>query len=159
MKTRNIAFTGAIVVALVCSLALPAFAGIGININIGGAVQSAPAPSKGGPPPWAPAHGKRAKHSYKYYPDAQCYFDPVRATWFFLEASEWVVRATLPDRLRIGLGGPVILGMDVDRPYLHHKEVRGRHPGKGSGKHKGKSGGGKGKSGKGKGGKGKGKRK
>lgn len=37
---------------------------------------------EGGPPPWAPAHGYRAKHSYHYYPSAEVYFDTGRGSTF-----------------------------------------------------------------------------
>jgi len=30
---------------------------------------------KKGPPPWAPAHGHRAKYRYQYYPSTSVYFD------------------------------------------------------------------------------------
>ena len=41
--------------------------------------------TKGGPPPHAPAHGYRAKHTYRYYPDASVYFDISRKIYFYLE--------------------------------------------------------------------------
>ena len=30
---------------------------------------------KGGPPPHAPAHGYRAKYTYRYYPSCSVYYD------------------------------------------------------------------------------------
>ena len=44
---------------------------------------------KGGPPSWAPAHGARAKHRYRYFPVHRIYFDIDRKLYFFLEGSIW----------------------------------------------------------------------
>ncbi len=41
--------------------------------------------NRGGPPPWAPAHGYRAKHRYRYYPSAEIYFDLGRGIYFYYE--------------------------------------------------------------------------
>ena len=80
-----------------------------------------------GPPPWAPAHGHRAKHQYRYYSADQVYFDPGRGLWFWLEAGDWRVGASLPAGFRLG-GSPVSLGMDVDQPYQFHREVIRYYP-------------------------------
>lgn len=80
-----------------------------------------------GPPPWAPAHGRRAKYKYRYYPSDQVYFDPDRGLWFWLEAGDWRMGAALPAGRRLG-GSPVILDMEVDRPYHYHPEVRRYYP-------------------------------
>ncbi len=101
-----------------------------VKINIGSGKPAASQPQKASPPPWAPAHGVRAKYQYDYYPDAEVYFDPGRSIWFFFHLGEWVTRGGLPERLKIQLKAKLTLDMDNDRPYLHHSKVKGRHPGK-----------------------------
>ena len=42
-----------------------------VEITVGDAAIVSDSKSKDqGPPPWAPAHGYRAKYTYRYYPDA-----------------------------------------------------------------------------------------
>src|SRR5918996_4735374 len=41
------------------------------------------------PPPWAPAHGYRAKHRYVYYPDGDIYYVPDSRLRFWLSGSGW----------------------------------------------------------------------
>jgi hypothetical protein len=88
----------------------------------------------GGPPPWAPAHGRRAKYLYKYFPGTDVYFEPQRGVYFFLEAGIWRVSARLPDPLKLGvdLHAAIELPMDVDKPYVFHEQVKSSYPGKGS---------------------------
>ena len=81
-----------------------------------------------GPPPHAPARGRRAKHAYHYYPSVGVYFDLSQRSWFYLEGSAWKVSATLPDRIRVGMGDAVSLELDTDRPYLHHDEHKKKYP-------------------------------
>lgn len=82
----------------------------------------------GGPPPWAPAHGYRAK-KYRYYPSAQIYYDTDRGVYFYYRDGSWEVSASLPNRFRVRLsGGHVTLEMDTERPYEYHSEVVERYP-------------------------------
>ncbi|MGH8807798.1 MAG: hypothetical protein ACREX0_07970, partial [Noviherbaspirillum sp.] len=43
-------------------------------------------PALADPPPWAPAHGRRAKEAreqrYVYYPAQQVYYAPEQKAWF-----------------------------------------------------------------------------
>ena len=45
-------------------------------------------PALADPPPWAPAHGRRAKevHEYRYvyYPAQQVYYAPEQQLWFWM---------------------------------------------------------------------------
>ena len=93
---------------------------------------------RGGPPPWAPAHGYRAKHQYLYYPAPQVYFDTGRNLYFYYRGGQWEVSAHLPASLRLHLGDGVTLQMDTDRPYRYHSDVVKRYPPghKGGGKSK-----------------------
>jgi hypothetical protein len=95
-------------------------------------VESDPAPSpgysKGGPPPWAPAHGYRAKHRYRYYPSSRVYYAEDRGVYFYYRGGEWRVSASLPSYIRIDAGDYVTLEMDNDRPYEYQGEVERRYP-------------------------------
>jgi hypothetical protein len=78
---------------------------------------------KKGPPPWAPAHGYRAKHLYYYYPVSGVYFDLERRLYFHLDVGRWRVSASLPRGIHIDLNHYVSLEMDTDKPYVFHSEV------------------------------------
>jgi hypothetical protein len=76
------------------------------------------------PPPWAPAHGERAKHHYVYYPNGEMYYAPQSHTWFWLSGNGWQVGAELPLALRayVRLGG-VNIELGASRPYTQHTYV------------------------------------
>jgi hypothetical protein len=79
---------------------------------------------RNGPPPHAPAHGYRAKYTYHYYPQAEVYFDISRKLYFYMEADEWKVSASLPGGLRAHLGDHVTIETDYDKPYMRSKESK-----------------------------------
>ena len=82
------------------------------------------------PPPWAPAHGWRAKHQYVYYPSAEVYSAPASRTWFWLGGNGWQAGVSLPVALQgyVSVGG-VNIALDVDRPYLRNDYVVQRYGG------------------------------
>ena len=84
--------------------------------------------TKGGPPPHAPAHGYRAKHTYRYYPGAHVYFDIHKKAYFYLEGGNWRVSVSLPQELRVQLGDHVTIEMDSDKPYTKYKEHKEKYP-------------------------------
>ena len=84
--------------------------------------------SKPGPPPWAPAHGYRAKHQYHYYPACSVYFDLGRKVYFYAIGERWVMGASLPSSICLNFDNPAVLDMDSDKPYLWHSEVAKRYP-------------------------------
>jgi hypothetical protein len=95
---------------------------------------------KKGPPAHAPAHGYRAKHQYRYYPSRSVYYDTGRKLYFYIKGDRWEVGASLPNRIRIGLGDSVKIELDTDRPYIHHSEhVKKYPPGQMKKKHKKKN--------------------
>ena len=103
-----------------------------VGVQVGGE----PTPS-GGPPPHAPAHGYRAKYKYHYYPSSQVYFDIDRRTYFYMEGAAWRMSVSLPDRLRVELGGRVEIDMDSDRPYTEFEHHKMKYPpGHGKKEHK-----------------------
>ena len=95
---------------------------------------------KEGPPPWAPAHGHRAKHRYYYYPTYRVYHEREQGVWFYYRDGEWRVTVSLPSEIRIDMNDYVVLEMDDDRPYRYDHEVVKRYPPgqlkKKNGKHK-----------------------
>lgn len=82
------------------------------------------------PPPWAPAHGWRAKHRYVYYPAAEVYYAPASRLWFWLGGDGWQAGVGLPLALQgyVRTGG-IRIGLDVDRPYLRNDYVVHRYGG------------------------------
>ncbi|UCD57070.1 MAG: hypothetical protein JSV16_14845 [Candidatus Hydrogenedentota bacterium] len=83
---------------------------------------------KAGPPPHAPAHGYRAKHTYHYYPDAHVYFDIGTGMYFYLDGGEWKISASLPRDLHVCLGDHVTIEMDSDRPYTEFEYHKQKYP-------------------------------
>ena len=81
-----------------------------------------------GPPPWAPAHGYRAKHTYHYYPSTYVYFDIDRRLYFYMSGGSWRVSASLPAGISIAVGESVVLEMDTDTPYHYHTDVVKHYP-------------------------------
>jgi hypothetical protein len=91
-----------------------------------------PAPShlyeNGSPPPWAPAHGNRVKHIYRYYPYHGIYFEEKAGVYFYLSDGRWQMAASLPAYIRITVNDFVALDMDTDRPYEYHNHVIKKYP-------------------------------
>ena len=121
-------------------------AGIGFSlIQVGCSLTIGNQPGYGekGPPPWAPAHGYRAKHHYNYYPESHVYFDVGRGLYFYYDGGGWQASVSLPAGISISAGEYITLDMDTDRPYVYHSDVVKRYPPgqlkkKGKGKAKGK---------------------
>lgn len=91
------------------------------------------------PPPWAPAHGYRAKQQYQYvyYPSRGVYYAPQRGVWFWSDGKHWQVGAQLPIDLQGGVGGGVNIELDSEQPYQQNDEVVRQYggPKKGHGRH------------------------
>ena len=83
---------------------------------------------KGGPPAHAPAHGYRAKHKYRYYPDCSVYHDTERGLYFYITGGNWEVGASLPNKLKMELGESVSLELDTDKPYTYHADHAKQYP-------------------------------
>ena len=74
---------------------------VGVGVSVGG---SAPPPviveaPRGGPPPWAPAHGRRAKEAryrYYYYPSSGVYLNVATGSYFYLNGGSWQMTMALP---------------------------------------------------------------
>lgn len=77
-----------------------------------------PAAALADPPPWAPAHGYRAKqYRYIYYPRHEVYYAPANQLWFWLDGGRWRVGTSLPTGIVVAgfPGVSVVLG--TERPY------------------------------------------
>lgn len=83
---------------------------------------------KTGPPPWAPAHGYRAKHRYRYYPAVQVYYNVNQGSYIYYENGRWEVSVSLPQRIKINVNDYVTLEMDTERPYAYHHDVVKKYP-------------------------------
>ena len=88
-----------------------------------------PTAKGGGPPPWAPAHGLRAKHAYYYYPSVGVYFDLSTRSYFYLSGGVWTVSTNLPPTIVLD-SDHVRVELDTDRPYLYYDEHKARFAGK-----------------------------
>lgn len=96
---------------------------LGTSLVLLAGVVAAPA-AWADPPPWAPAHGYRAKHQYVYYPDSEVYYAPDTRTWFWLNGSNWQSGVSLPAGLQafVRVGG-VTISLDSGTPYVEHGYV------------------------------------
>jgi len=81
-----------------------------------------------GPPPWAPAHGYRAKTRYVFFRDYAVYYDHERGVYISLAGKDWQVSASLPVNLKgVDLHAAVKIDLESDgnepqRYYYQHKE-------------------------------------
>ena len=103
----------------------------GAGVKWGGdkdVVYDEPPVAKKGPPPWAPAHGHRKKYTYRYYPDCSLYYDTGRSLYFYIEADNWTVAASLPNHLYEDLGGYVVVDLTTDKPYTYHNDHKKKYP-------------------------------
>ena len=111
-----------------------------------------------GPPPWAPAHGYRAKTRHIYFPDQNMYYDIQKGVYIYFNNGKWAVSVRVPSIfVGINLGRSTQIELDFygDSPqrynYSHktkykvkkhhhdHKHNKGNgHSGKGHGKGHGK---------------------
>lgn len=81
-------------------------------------------PAFADPPPWAPAHGQRAKqYRYVYYPDYQVYYAPETRMWFWLGGGQWRAGVSLPTGIAVGGVPSVSLVLDTGVPYEQHDYV------------------------------------
>ena len=77
---------------------------------------------KNGPPPWAPAHGYRAKQ-HVYFPDYYTFYDPYRNGYVYWNNSNWAFSPSVPGFLtNVNLGGARIQLMS-DVPLATHPET------------------------------------
>ena len=113
-----------LMIILICSASFFMFGCTGSIVGVGDP-HYRPGHSKGGPPPWAPAHGHRARYTYQYYPSLQIYHDLNRNLYFYSDAGQWKAYYDSPVMLT---GYSVNLIMATDLPYHYHADVVRKYP-------------------------------
>ena len=69
------------------------------------------------PPPHAKAHGVKKK--YKYYPEANVYFNPITKRYTYLNGGKWSTVVTLPTSIRL-IGNGNDFDFDGDDPWKNN---------------------------------------
>jgi hypothetical protein len=80
---------------------------------------------KNGPPPWAPAHGYRAKTRHIYFPQHNFYFDIQKGVYIYLSGGNWLTALTLPSlfgRINLANATQVELDFAADNPYKYNAD-------------------------------------
>ena len=121
---RRIQIILVVLAALACAYFMPACTQVVVEDR----PPSGPVYGKPGPPPWAPAHGYRAKYRYQYFAACSVYFDLGRNVYFYMSGERWVMAASLPTGICVNFDNPVVLDMETDKPYVWHSEVVKRYP-------------------------------
>lgn len=88
---------------LICRMILPALLA-GMMLTLDSCIvfrpASGPPPGRGpdaqGPPPWAPAHGYRAKTRYVFFPTIGIYYDLNKKIYTYYEGGKWITVNALP---------------------------------------------------------------
>ncbi len=109
---------------------------VGVGVSVGG---GAPPPviveeTRGGPPSWAPAHGRRgkeARYRYHYYPSSGVYFNVATGSYFYLNGGNWQMTMALPATVILDSNDYVSLELESDQPYRYYDEHRGKYKGQG----------------------------
>jgi hypothetical protein len=97
------------------------------SVMLLGLITATPVVSRADPPPWAPAHGHRAKHyKYIYYPSSQVYFNPVVGRYYYMNSGVWTYGVAAPVGINLGKGVSITLGGPV--PYVYHPVVLQQYP-------------------------------
>lgn len=78
--------------------------------------------TKGGPPPWAPAHGYRAKQ-HAYFPDYYTFYDANRNGYVFWQDNGWTFSPNIPSFLNGVNLGTSRLQILNDVPLTTHPEA------------------------------------
>ena len=113
---------------IICAMSTASLNGcktVGVQVNLPPVLEQY---VNSGPPAYAKAHGYRARHTYRFYPEAAVYFDTASKSYFYLRGNEWRVAVTLPQTLRVKLGDCVTIEMDTDKPYTKFKEHKRKYP-------------------------------
>lgn len=77
------------------------------------------------PPPWAPAHGYRAKTRYVYFPQQNFYFDLKTNNYIYLNGSSWLFSVSVPTifgSINLATTRQVELDYYSEKPYVYNKK-------------------------------------
>lgn len=83
-----------------------------------------------GPPPWAPAHGYRAKTRYTYFSEQNFYYDNQRGLYIYLSGKNWQLSANLPEVFKgVNLTAAVKVDLDFngDDPQKYNTEHKTKY--------------------------------
>jgi hypothetical protein len=83
-----------------------------------------------GPPPWAPAHGYRAKTRYVYFTEQNFYYDNTRGVYIYLSGKNWEVSASIPNIFKnVDLSAAVKIDIDLesDDPQKYNAEHKKKY--------------------------------
>ena len=83
-----------------------------------------------GPPPWAPAHGYRAKTRYVFFKDHDVYYDNEKGVYISISGKGWEVSAKLPSILRgvdLTVAAKVDLDYNGDDPQKYFKRHKKKY--------------------------------
>jgi len=83
-----------------------------------------------GPPPWAPAHGYRAKTRYVYFTEHNFYYDNDRGVYIYMSGKNWEVSANIPDLFKnVNLSAEVKIDLDfsADDPQKYNADHRKKY--------------------------------
>ena len=83
-----------------------------------------------GPPPWAPAHGYRAKTRYTYFTQQNFYYDNQRGVYIYLSGKNWQVSANLPEIFKgVNLTAAVKVDLDFsgDDPQKYNSDHKTKY--------------------------------
>jgi len=83
-----------------------------------------------GPPPWAPAHGYRAKTRYTYFSQQNFYYDNQRGVYIYLSGKNWQVSANLPEIFKgVNLTAAVKVDLDFsgDDPQKYNSDHKAKY--------------------------------
>ena len=83
-----------------------------------------------GPPPWAPAHGYRAKTRYVYFTDHNFYYDNDKGVYIYLSGKNWEVSAKIPDLFKnVNLAAEVKIDLDfsADNPHQYNADHKRKY--------------------------------
>ena len=128
MECRHIPKLTILLLVLLCLVSFTAFKSSDGDVRISYCSPILAKNKNSGPPDHAKAHGYRAKHTYRYYPSAQAYYDVDRRAYFYLQGDEWRVSVSVPISLKAKLGDYVTIGMDSDKPYTGFEEHKRKYP-------------------------------
>lgn len=85
----------------------------------------------GGPPPWAPAHGYRAKQ-HVYFPDYYTYYDPRRNGYVYWRGNNWTFSRNVPSFLNgVNLGSARMQVLPLGwtaLPETHYRDYARSYP-------------------------------
>ena len=128
MGCRHIPKLTILLLVVLCLVSFTAFKSSDGDVRISYCAPILAKNKNSGPPDHAKAHGYRAKHTYRYYPSAQAYYDVDRRAYFYLQGDEWRVSVSVPISLKAKLGDYVTIGMDSDKPYTGFEDHKRKYP-------------------------------